>query len=62
MIFKKPEPELLLTEATKTVHVSHWGFIGVDEYFQLENIGAKLRGEFNRLDYGRSGNAKNCLK
>jgi len=37
---KMPQPLLILSEASKTVHVSHWGFVSVDEFFALENIGA----------------------
>ena len=47
---------LILNEATKTVTVSHWGLIAVDEYFVLENIGAELKGEVNRVDFHQKGN------
>ena len=62
LLFKSPEPQLILTRASKAVHVSHWGFIGVDEYFQLENIGAHLKGEFNRVDFHKKGNGRNCME
>ena len=55
LLFKMADPSLILTEASKTIHVSHWGFISVDEYFSLENIGAKLKGEFNRVDFHKRG-------
>jgi len=42
--------------------VSHWGFIAVDEYFELENIGAELKGEFNRVDFHKKGNGQNCME
>lgn len=57
-----PDPQLLLQEASKSVHVSHWGFIGVDEYFAIENVGAALEGEFNRVDFGKREGAKNCMR
>jgi len=44
------------------VHVSHWGFLSVDEFFALENYGAKLKGEFNRVDFLNKDNAKNCMR
>jgi len=56
VLFKSVEPMLILDEATKTVTVSHWGLIAVDEYFVLENIGAELKGEFNRVDFHQKGN------
>lgn len=52
----------MLTQASKTFTVSHWGNIGVDEYFQLENVGAKLKGEFSRVDYDYYRKGDNCLK
>ena len=59
---KMPNPQLILGEARKTIHVSHWGFISVDEYFALENVGAKLKGEFSRVDFTKRDNAKNCMR
>ena len=56
LLIKLVEPQLVLSEASKTVHVSHWGFISIDEYFLLENIGAELKGEFNRYDFSKKGN------
>ena len=56
------DPSLLLSEAKKTIHVSHWGFISVDEYFALENIGAELKGEFSRVDFHKTGNGRNCMR
>jgi len=52
---KMPNPQLLLTKASKSIHVSHWGFIGIDEYFALENVGAELEGEFSRVDFTKRG-------
>jgi len=57
ILFKQPTPELILGEALKTIHVSHWGFVAIDEYFLLENVGAELKGEFNRVDFHKKGNA-----
>ena len=51
LILLMPEPHMLLSEASKSVHVSHWGFISVDEYFMMENVGAQLEGEFSRVDF-----------
>ena len=62
LLFEYNDPQLLLTEATKTVTVSHWGNINVDEHFELENVGAKLKGEFSRVDYDYYRKGDNCLK
>ena len=39
-----------MNHASKTYQVSHWGNIAVTEDYQMENIGAKLDGEFGRID------------
>ena len=52
----------MLDEARKTVHVSHWGFVSIDEYFAVVNIGAELKGEFNRVDFHKRNNGKNCMR
>lgn len=61
---KKTDPMLVLSEVHRSIKVSHWGFISVDEYFALENIGAELEGEFNRVDFTnqRVKNGKNCVR
>ena len=62
LLFKMADPQLILKESSKTLLVSHWGFISVDEYFNMENIGAQLKGEFNRIDFHKTGNAQNCME
>lgn len=41
----------IFTEVVKTVEVSHWGNILVDEYYDLFNEAAGIKGEFGRVDY-----------
>ena len=62
LLFLYQDPLLILTEATKTLRVSHWGNILVDEYFNLDNIGAKVKGEFSRVDFEYYRKGDNCLK
>lgn len=52
----------MLTDASKTFTISHWGNIAVDEHFEMENIGAKLKGEFSRVDFDYYRKGDNCLK
>ena len=61
--YKNNKPLMVFNYATKTFQVSHWGNIAVTEEYQIENIGAKLIGEFGRIDYddGRTG-GKNAFK
>jgi oligosaccharyltransferase complex subunit alpha (ribophorin I) len=47
--FNGPLP--IFTEVRKTMEVSHWGNINVDEYYNLFNEAAGIRGEFGRVDY-----------
>ena len=63
MHFENNKPLTVFNYAIKTFQVSHWGNIAVTEEYQIENIGAKLIGEFGRVDYddGRTG-GKNALK
>lgn len=35
----------------REIEISHWGNIAVEEQFDLYNDGAKLKGEFSRLDH-----------
>ena len=61
--FENNKPLTVFNYAIKTFQVSHWGNIAVKEEYQIENIGAKLIGEFGRIDYddGMTG-GKNALK
>ena len=61
--FENNKPLTVFNYAIKTYQVSHWGNIAVTEEYQIENIGAKLIGEFGRIDYdeGHTG-GKNALK
>ena len=49
--YENNKPLTVFNYATKTFQVSHWGNIAVTEEYQIENIGAKLIGEFGRIDY-----------
>ena len=62
LLFEYTDPLLILTEASKSLTVSHWGNILVDEYFAMENIGSKLKGEFSRVDFEYYRKGENCLK
>ncbi len=48
-------PIAVLNYAISSYEVSHWGNIAVEERYQIENIGAKLEGEFGRVDYDENG-------
>lgn len=44
-------PYAVFNYAEKIFEVSHWGNIAAEERYQIEHIGAKLEGEFGRIDY-----------
>jgi oligosaccharyltransferase complex subunit alpha (ribophorin I) len=48
--FTYTEPFILLKEAIRSIEISHWGNIALEEYFDLHNVGADLLGEYNRVD------------
>ena len=60
--YKNNHPFTVFNYAVKTFQVSHWGNIAVTEEYQIENIGAKLIGEFGRIDYDGINGGKNALK
>ena len=61
--YENNKPLTVFNYATKTFQVSHWGNIAVTEEYQIENIGAKLIGEFGRIDYDNGVNGgKKCFK
>jgi oligosaccharyltransferase complex subunit alpha (ribophorin I) len=35
----------------RQIEISHWGSIAVNEFYAIENRGAILKGEFNRVDF-----------
>lgn len=35
----------------RQIEISHWGNIAVNEFYAIENRGAALKGEFNRVDF-----------
>ncbi|MCQ2820316.1 MAG: dolichyl-diphosphooligosaccharide--protein glycosyltransferase subunit 1 [archaeon] len=57
-------PFVVMNYAHREYRISHWGNIAVNENYQLANIGAKLDGEFSRIDYDeyRGYGGRNALK
>jgi len=57
--FENNSPFLTFTSVVKEIEVSHWGNVAVEETYNLEHTGAKLKGGYSRLDYvyGQTGNS-----
>jgi oligosaccharyltransferase complex subunit alpha (ribophorin I) len=49
--YKQSKPMPIFQEVKKTIEVSHWGNINVDEYYEMFNEAAGIKGEFGRVDY-----------
>ena len=49
--YKHNVPLPIFTEVKRTFEISHWGNIQVDEYYNVFNEAAGLKGEFGRVDY-----------
>ena len=46
-------PFLTIKKMTRTIEISHWGNIAVEETIDMYHSGAKLEGSFSRFDYMR---------
>eukprot|EP01017_Pseudomicrothorax_dubius_P041288 TRINITY_DN6585_c0_g2_i2.p1 TRINITY_DN6585_c0_g2~~TRINITY_DN6585_c0_g2_i2.p1 ORF type:complete len:461 (-),score=143.39 TRINITY_DN6585_c0_g2_i2:160-1542(-) len=44
-------PFVVFKNVTRTVQVSHWGNIAVEDFLRISNEGANLTGEYSRVDY-----------
>lgn len=55
--YSHDRPLPLFKNVTRTVTVSHWESIQVDEYYEVYNQIAKLVGEFGRIDYNEWTNS-----
>jgi oligosaccharyltransferase complex subunit alpha (ribophorin I) len=62
--FDNNTPFVIFTEIVKTIEVSHWGNIYVEESYKLENQGAEFKGEYSRVDFSPHdrNTGKNALR
>ena len=51
--YENNTPFLRVNKMDRTIEVSHWGNIAVEETIDLEHYGAKLKGSFSRFEYMR---------
>ena len=38
------QPQMALTSVEKTIEISHWGNVGIQENYKLKNTGPSLKG------------------
>ncbi|KAF7693407.1 dolichyl-diphosphooligosaccharide--protein glycosyltransferase subunit 1 [Silurus meridionalis] len=55
--FENNSPFLTISSITRTIEVSHWGNIAVEETIDLRHTGAYLKGPFSRYDYQRQSDS-----
>lgn len=55
--YENNSPFLTVTNLHRTIEVSHWGNIAVEEKLEIVHTGAKLKGSFSRFDYQREPNS-----
>ena len=51
--FKKDSAMPIFTEVTRTIEISHWGNINVEEHFEVFNEVAGVKNEWGRVDYNQ---------
>ncbi|KAL6464413.1 hypothetical protein MHYP_G00267300 [Metynnis hypsauchen] len=55
--YENNAPFLTISSITRTIEVSHWGNIAVEETIDLRHTGAYLKGPFSRYDYQRQSDS-----
>ncbi|XP_078104023.1 dolichyl-diphosphooligosaccharide--protein glycosyltransferase subunit 1 [Sander vitreus] len=55
--YENNSPFLTISSITRTIEVSHWGNIAVEETIDLRHTGAALKGPFSRYDYQRQSDS-----
>ncbi|KAL2091384.1 hypothetical protein ACEWY4_013647 [Coilia grayii] len=55
--YENNSPFLTISSITRTIEVSHWGNIAVEETIDLRHTGAILKGPFSRYDYQRQSDS-----
>ncbi|KAF6731855.1 Dolichyl-diphosphooligosaccharide--protein glycosyltransferase subunit 1 [Oryzias melastigma] len=55
--YENNTPFLTITSIVRTIEVSHWGNIAVEETIDLRHTGAILKGPFSRYDYQRQSDS-----
>lgn len=55
--YENNSPFLTVTNLHRTIEVSHWGNIAVEEKLEIVHTGARLKGSFSRFDYQREPNS-----
>jgi len=60
--FENNSPFLSIAPLIRTIEVSHWGNIAVEETIDMYHTGAKLKGSFSRFEYQREQSGVSSVK
>jgi len=60
--YENNSPFLTITNLIRTIEISHWGNIAVEETVDMYHSGAKLKGSFSRFDYMRRQGGSSSVK
>lgn len=60
--YENNSPFLTVSKLTRTIEVSHWGNIAVEETIDMYHSGAQLVGPFSRFDYMRRQGGASSVK
>ncbi|MPC07727.1 dolichyl-diphosphooligosaccharide--protein glycosyltransferase subunit 1-like [Portunus trituberculatus] len=60
--YENNSPFLMVSKLERTIEVSHWGNIAVEETLDVLHTGARLKGPFSRYDYQREHNSYSSIK
>merc|ERR1712038_1264319 len=60
--YENNRPFLEITRLHRTLELSIWGNIAVEETVDVRHVGAKLKGSFSRLDFQRENSGVSAVK
>lgn len=60
--YENNAPFLTVTRLERSIEISHWGNIAVEENIEIYHSGAKLKGPFSRYDYQRDSGSPHSVK
>ena len=60
--YENNNPFLVATKLERTVELSMWGNIAVEETIDVRHGGAKLKGSFSRYDFQRENSGVSAVK
>lgn len=60
--FENNNPFLVVTRLERTIELSMWGNIAIEETVDLRHAGAKLKGSFSRYEFQRENSGASAVK